>query len=156
MRMCESPDTHTRARVASCPFKHDVCLRATSLRLSIDFGVRPLYHSPATERREGDAPMAGGVDTTLRNKSSAWYAGASSSVDLLLRYRDAMACRIAHGKALPAGFDDALFQKVDAAATRSICAAFQGGGSLSQFSIWNGFGPFARIVHQTTHLSGQG
>ena len=80
------------------------------------------------QKRDGSS-MAGGVDTTSELKSSAWYAGASSAVDLLLRYRDAMSCRIAHGRSVPSGFDDALYQKVDAAATRSICAAFQGGVS---------------------------
>jgi hypothetical protein len=70
--------------------------------------------------------MVGGVDATSKDSLTAWYA-ASSPVDLLLRYRDAMACRIAHRKSLPSGFDHGLFEKVDAAATRSICAAFQGG-----------------------------
>ena len=84
---------------------------------------------------EANGPIVGGVDATEKNTSAAWYAGASSPVDILLRYRDAMACRIAHFKSLPSGFDHALFEKVDAAATRSICAAFQGGMSPS-YNCW--------------------
>ena len=84
----------------------------------------------SASRVADDGSMVGGVDTTSKRKSTAWYVDVSSPVDLLLRYRDAMACRIAHGKPLPSGFDDELFQKIDAAATRSICAAFQGGVSI--------------------------
>jgi hypothetical protein len=50
-----------------------------------------------------------------------------SPVELLMRYRDAVACRLGHGRPLPAGLDAALWQKVDGAATRSVCGAFQGG-----------------------------
>lgn len=88
-----------------------------------------MLHSARTV--EGNGPIVGGVDATSKNTSTAWYEGASSPVDILLRYRDAMACRIAHSKSLPSGFDHALYEKVDAAATRSICAAFQGGMSPS-------------------------
>ena len=65
--------------------------------------------------------MKGGVDAAV-----SWQAKASPA-EVLMRYRDAMACRIAHGRPFPVGLDADLFRKVNAAATRAICGAFQGG-----------------------------
>ena len=60
-----------------------------------------------------------------------WQASALSVAEQLLRYHDAVACRIGDGRPLPEGMNAGLWTQVDVAATRTICTAFRGGAGAS-------------------------
>ena len=86
-----------------------------------EVAVRTGISLTSSEDSGGGAGREGGVDA-----AAPWHA-KTSPAEVLMRYRDAVACRIAHGRPFPAGLDAELFRKVNGAATRAICGAFQGG-----------------------------